>query len=114
MVQLGLLTAEAAGLFVAPGAPGPFPAAFPAGNALVDASSASIISCNAERGDCIVEGCRPRRARRDGEGVVGHVTLCRLLYPCTTSTVSVGGALVLLGCKIERHNSRVAPASIGA
>ena len=53
MVQLGLLTAEAAGLFVAPGAPGPFPAAFPAGNALVDASSASIISCNAERGDCI-------------------------------------------------------------
>ena len=74
MVQLGLLTAEAAGLFVAPGAPGPFPAAFPAGNALVDASSASIISCNAERGDCIVEGCRPRRARRDGEGVVGHVT----------------------------------------
>ena len=73
MVQLGLLTAEAAGLFVAPGAPGPFPAAFPAGNALVDASSASIISCNAERGDCIVEGCRPLRARRDGEGVVGHV-----------------------------------------
>ena len=68
MVQLGLLTAEAAGLFVAPGAPGPFPAAFPAGNALVDASSASIISCNAERGDCIVEGCRPRRARRLGEG----------------------------------------------
>ena len=65
MVQLGLLTAEAAGLFVAPGAPGPFPAAFPAGNALADAS---IISCNAERGDCIVEGCRPRRARRDGEG----------------------------------------------
>ena len=69
-----MLTAEAAGFFVAPGAPGPFPAAFPAGNALADASSASIISCNAERGDCIVEGCRPRRARRDGEGVVGHVT----------------------------------------
>ena len=67
--RVGLwLTAEAAGFFVAPGAPGPFPAAFPAGNALVDASSASIISCNAERGDCIVEGCRPRRARRDGEG----------------------------------------------
>ena len=67
--RVGLwLTAEAAGFFVAPGAPGPFPAAFPAGNALADASSASIISCNAERGDCIVEGCRPRRARRDGEG----------------------------------------------
>ena len=51
------LTAEAAGLFVAPGPPAPFPDAFPdafPGNAPADESSASISSFSAER-DCIAE-----------------------------------------------------------